>query len=67
MNTIMAKSRLSDPIVLLTALFVGELIGKLVLFRTKVTIFFFVIAEVALTKKALPPRATPVAVREPLL
>src|SRR5207244_12623281 len=53
MNTTMTKSWLADPIVLLATLWVGELIGKLVLLGTKVTIFLFVVAKMALAKRLL--------------
>ena len=53
MNTTMTKSWLADPIVLLATLWVGELIGKLVLLGTKVTIFLFVVAKMALAKRTL--------------
>ena len=53
MNTTMTKSWLADPIVLLATLWVGELIGKLVLLGTKVTIFLFVVAKMALAKSLL--------------
>jgi hypothetical protein len=53
MNTTVTKSGRADPIVLLAALWVGELIGELVLLGTKVTIFLFVVAKMALAKRTL--------------
>src|SRR5437867_2580201 len=53
MNTTMTKSGRADPIVLPGALWVGELIGELVLLGTKVTIFLFVVAKMALAKRLL--------------
>src|SRR5436309_11568730 len=53
MNTTMTKSWLADPIVLLAALWVDELIGELVLLGTKVTIFLLVITKMALAKSLL--------------
>src|SRR5438105_4405675 len=53
MNTALAEPGLADPIVLLAALFVGELIGKLVVLGTKVTIFFLLVAKLALAKRFL--------------
>jgi hypothetical protein len=53
MNTTLAKPGLSDPVVLLSALFVGALIRELVLLRAKVTIFLLVVAKMALAKRLL--------------
>src|SRR5215475_2138173 len=50
-NTTPAKPRLSDPIILLAPLCIGELIGKRVLLRTKVTVFFLVVAKMTLAKR----------------
>src|SRR5882724_1796509 len=53
MNTTVTKSGRADPIVLLATLWVGELIGELVLLGTKVTIFLLVVAKMALAKRLL--------------
>jgi len=53
MDTTVTKSGRADPIVLPAALWVGELIGELVLLGTKVTIFLFVVAKMALAKRLL--------------
>src|SRR5688572_3963618 len=53
MNTTVTKSGLADPIVLLGALFVGELVWELFALGTKVTIFLLVVVKMALAKRLL--------------